>query len=77
MQTVQITEAQPPKGSSLTGFTLSTLQKGGLLVLILGLFYLRLILRRRKRELICPHCGHRNPQHMGNCGKCSAPLFRA
>nr|WP_320133769.1 hypothetical protein [uncultured Holophaga sp.] len=77
MQTVQITEAPSQRPASPTGFHFSTLQKGVLLVLVLGFLYLRLVLRRRKRELICPHCGERNPHHLGNCRKCSAPLFRS
>lgn len=76
MQTVQVTESAQPKSPITTGFVLTGLQKGILLVVILGLLYLRLTLRRRKRESVCPHCGTRNPSHLANCRNCSAPLFR-
>lgn len=76
MQTIQIAEApQTPKPHN-AGFAFTGLQKGILLVLILGLLYLRLTLRRRKRDTICSHCGTRNPHHLANCRNCSAPLFR-
>jgi len=78
MQTVQITETPSPQtpAAGQGGFAFSNLQKGILLVIILGVLYLRLTLRRRKRELVCSHCGKRNPHHLTNCLNCSAPLFR-
>ncbi|WP_005033511.1 hypothetical protein [Holophaga foetida] len=76
MQTVQITESPQPTPASPSGFAFSGLQKGILLVIILGVLYLRLALRRRKRDLVCPHCGKRNPHHLTHCRSCSAPLFR-
>ena len=65
---------KPP--ASITGMVLQAWQKGFLLVLLLGALYLRLWLRKRKQDLICAHCGQRNPRHQTNCLKCSAPLFR-
>lgn len=51
--------------------------KMGLLVLLLGLLWLRLSLRRRSRDKLCSHCGRRNPPHRSHCSNCSAPLFEA
>ncbi len=66
---------KPEKVESLTGFVFSPAQKVLLLVLVGGLLWLRLFLRRRKKDKICPHCNHRNPSHQTNCANCSAPLF--
>ncbi len=46
-----------------------------LLIIIGGLLYLRLWKRKRQRDHVCDHCGHRNPPHRANCTRCSAPLF--
>ena len=32
-------------------------------------------IRKRNRDRICSHCGHRNPRHRTNCTNCSAPMF--
>lgn len=50
--------------------------KMALLALVAGVLYLRLITRQRKRKLVCSHCGEKNPHHLVNCQRCSAPLFR-
>lgn len=70
-------QQQPPKPAvpSITGVVLQGWQKGLLLVLVLGLLYLRLWTRKRKRDRVCDHCGQRNSPHQTNCLKCSAPLF--
>ena len=75
-QTVEL-QTQPSKSeiASPTGFVLGSTQKMTLLVIVGLLLYLRLHLRRRKKDRICPHCGHRNPTHRQNCTQCSAPLF--
>jgi len=70
-------QSQAPKETvnSPTGLVLGGTQKMALLVL-LGLFlYLRLYMRRRKKDRICAHCGERNPPHRQNCTNCSAPLL--
>jgi ribosomal protein L40E len=68
---------QAPKETvkSPTGFVLGGTQKMLLLVLLGMLLYLRLYLRRRKKDRICAHCGERNPPHRQNCTNCSAPLM--
>ncbi|MEI2698180.1 MAG: hypothetical protein V9E94_07485 [Microthrixaceae bacterium] len=48
-----------------------------LVVLLLAVLWVRLTLRRRSRDRVCSHCGHRNPPHRSHCTKCSAPLFTA
>ncbi|HLO67832.1 MAG TPA: hypothetical protein VK188_12485 [Holophaga sp.] len=60
---------------SPTGFILTGYEKGILLCLLLGVLYLRLYKRKRKKDKICSHCGTRNPSHQTNCKQCSAPLF--
>ncbi len=78
MALVQITLDQsnkPEKIQSPTGIIFTSSQKVVLMV-IAGLFlWLRLYMRKRKKDKICPHCGHRNPPHQTNCINCSAPLF--
>jgi uncharacterized paraquat-inducible protein A len=75
-QGVELTQ-QPtkPPVQSITGIILQGWQKGVLLVLALGLLYLRVWSRKRTKERLCSHCGQRNPHHQTNCLKCSAPLF--
>jgi len=75
-QGVELTQ-QPvkPPVHSVTGVILQGWQKGLLLVLVLGLLYLRVWSRKRSSDRICAHCGQRNPPHQTNCLKCSAPLF--
>ncbi len=77
MQTTLSLEGQPapPRPASPTGFYLQPWQKGGLLVLLLGVLYLRMWRRRQARTLICSHCGKKNPSHQSNCQKCAAPLM--
>ncbi len=65
-----------PDLKSPTGFVFGSTQKMVLLVLVGLLLYLRLHLRKRKKDRICPHCGHRNPPHRQNCTQCSAPLMQ-
>lgn len=74
--TVQL-EGTPakPEIQSPTGFVLGGTQKMLLLVVVGLLLYLRLHMRRRKRDRICAHCSHRNPPHRQNCSNCSAPLL--
>jgi len=71
--TVQI--EQPPKTNAPEKFVFQDYQKAGLLVLVAGILYLRLALRKRKKDKICSHCNFRNPPHRSNCTKCSAPLM--
>ncbi|MBI4912419.1 MAG: hypothetical protein HY823_06755 [Acidobacteria bacterium] len=71
--TIQGEAAPVPAGP----FVLKQSTKVGLVVLLLGLLWLRLMLRRRSRDRICSHCGLRNPPHRSHCTKCSAPLFGA
>jgi ribosomal protein L40E len=65
-----------PKAESPTGFFLQPWQKGGLLVLLLGILYLRSWRRKQAHSQICSHCGKKNPPHQSNCQKCAAPLMR-
>ncbi|NWJ42283.1 MAG: hypothetical protein HXX12_15075 [Geothrix sp.] len=71
-------EGQPakPKVESPTGFFLQPWQKGILLVVILGILYLRILRRKQAKTQICSHCGKKNPPHQSNCQKCAAPLMR-
>ena len=75
-QGVELQE-QPAKQpqTSPTGFLLPLWQKVGLLVLLLGLLYLRQFRQRRARRKVCSHCQEKNPTHLTNCAKCGAPLF--
>ena len=50
-------------------------QKAGVLTLLLGLIWIRMLRRRKAAHKECPHCGHKNAQHLTNCTKCQAPLF--
>ena len=70
--------AAPPdqKPHSPTGFVLQSWEKGLLLVLLLGILYLRLWRRKRARTVVCSHCGKPNPPHRSNCQKCAAPLLK-
>ena len=71
-------EAQPakPKAENPMGLFLQPWQKGGLLILLLGILYLRIWRRKQARTQICSHCGKKNPPHQSNCQKCAAPLLR-
>lgn len=66
----------PAKPPARHGYVISGGMKMALLALVAGVLYLRLITRQRKRKLICSHCGEKNPHHLVNCQRCSAPLFR-
>ena len=67
---------EKPKAESPTGFILQPWQKGTLLILLLGVLYLRIWRRKRAHILVCNHCGKKNPPHQSNCQKCAAPLMR-
>lgn len=43
-------------------------------LLALGLLYLRLLRRKREADRVCPACGKRNPRHLTHCRSCSALL---
>ncbi len=66
-------ESAPPAGAYLMKFS----TKVSLVVLLLAVLWVRLSMRRRSRDRVCSHCGHRNPPHRSHCTKCSAPLFNA
>lgn len=74
---VQLQEPAAKPVKSPTGLVFSGPQKAGLLLLALGLLYLRMWRRKRAKDQLCDHCGTRNPPHRANCSKCSAPLFKA
>jgi len=65
----------PRKVESPTGFVLQPWQKGCLLVVLLGVLYLRIWRRKQTHTLVCSHCGKKNPPHQSNCQKCAAPLM--
>ena len=69
-------QEQPAKPAAKHGYVLMSGTKMALLALVAGVLYLRLVNRQRKRKLICSHCGEKNPHHLVNCQRCSAPLFR-
>lgn len=69
-------QEQTPKPVAKPWYVLSGGMKMGLLALVGAVLYLRLINRQRQRKLICSHCGEKNPHHLVNCKRCSAPLFR-
>lgn len=71
-------EEQPAKAKveSPTGLILQPWQKGILLIVLLGLLYLRIWRRKQAKIQICSHCGKKNPPHQSNCQKCAAPLMR-
>jgi len=60
---------------SPTGLILQPWQKGLLLIVLLGVLYLRNWRRKQARIQVCSHCGKKNPPHQRNCQKCAAPLF--
>jgi ribosomal protein L40E len=68
-------EGQAPAPSPQDGFVFHNYHKAGLLILVAAVLYLRLTLRKRKNDKICPHCEYRNPYHRSNCTKCGAPLL--
>jgi len=77
IQTTLSLEGQPakPKEESPSGFYLQPWQKAGLLILLLGILYLRIWRRKQANYSVCSHCGKKNPPHQSNCQKCAAPLF--
>lgn len=64
-----------PKVHSPTGLVLQSWQKALLLIVLLGVLYLRIWRRKQARIQICSHCGKKNPPHQSNCIKCAAPLL--
>ncbi|HXC17690.1 MAG TPA: hypothetical protein VNV60_09640 [Holophagaceae bacterium] len=68
-------QEQPLKPVARHWYVLSGGMKMGLLAFVAAVLYLRLINRQRVRKLVCSHCGEKNPQHLVNCRRCSAPLF--
>ena len=73
---VSLQQAQPANPAPKGGYILSGGTKMALIALVAGVLYLRLVNRQRKRKLVCSHCGEKNPHHLVNCRRCSAPLFR-
>jgi predicted amidophosphoribosyltransferase len=71
--TFNLEKQEPPLPAGPYVLKFST--KVSLVVVLLGILWLRLTLRRRSKDRICSHCGQRNPRHQGHCRKCSAPLF--
>jgi ribosomal protein L40E len=71
-------EGQPaaPQAAVPSGFYLQPWQKGILLVVLLGILYLRIWRRKQAKVHYCSHCGKKNPPHQSNCQKCAAPLMR-
>ncbi len=74
--TLSLEEAPKPPATGLGGFTLQSGQKALLLIVLLGILYLRIWRRKQARVQICSHCGKKNPPHQSNCMKCAAPLMR-
>ena len=72
---LQQTPTPEAKPTSPTGFFLQSWQKGGLLVLLLGILYLRILRQKKARILVCSHCGKKNPPHLAHCQNCAAPLL--
>ena len=68
-------EGSPSPAPKKSMLAITSLQKAGVLTLLLGLIWIRMLRRRKAAHKICPHCGHKNPQHLTNCTKCQAPLF--
>lgn len=64
-----------PKVQSPTVLVLQSWQKGLLLIVLLGVLYLRIWRRKQARIQVCSHCGKKNPPHQSNCQKCAAPLL--
>ena len=68
-------EGTPPPAAT-PWFVLTSGQKGTLVVVLLGILYLRIWRRKRARIQVCSHCGAKNPPHQSNCHRCAAPLPR-
>jgi ribosomal protein L40E len=69
-------QSAKPKAEGPTGLFLQPWQKGSLLIVLLGILYLRIWRRKQARTQVCSHCGKKNPPHQSNCQKCAAPLMR-
>jgi hypothetical protein len=65
----------PPSAGARQEFAFGNFQKYGLLILLAGILYYRLLQRRHKNAKACPRCNHRNQPGLSNCAKCSAPLM--
>jgi ribosomal protein L40E len=65
-----------PQTESPAGLAIQSWQKGVLLIVLLGILYLRIWRRKQARIQVCSHCGKKNPPHQSNCQKCAAPLMR-
>ena len=77
MQTTLSLEGVPKEpAKSPTGFYLQPAQKGLLLIIVLGILYLRIWRRKKEHVQYCSHCGKKNPAHLTNCQKCAAPLLK-
>jgi len=74
--TLSLEEQPKTPEPSPTGLYLQPWQKGVLLIVLLGLLYLRFWRRKQAKIQVCSHCGKKNPPHQVNCQKCSAPLLR-
>ncbi len=74
-QPIQLEEPVRKAPKSPTGYVLQGWQKASLLILLLGVLYLRQFRTRRARRKVCSHCSAKNPTHLTNCAKCGAPLF--
>ncbi|HJV48778.1 MAG TPA: zinc-ribbon domain-containing protein [Geothrix sp.] len=73
---LSLASQSPAKEAKPSGFYLQSWQKGGLLVLLLGILYLRIWVRKQAKAVYCSHCGKKNPPHQNTCQKCAAPLMR-
>jgi hypothetical protein len=72
----QSIQVEPPiSANTPEKFVFQNYQKAGLVILLAAILYLRLTLRKSKKDRICPHCNRRNPPHRSNCTSCSAPLM--
>lgn len=69
-------QEQPVRPAPRPWYQLTGGTKMALLAFVASVLYLRLITRQRRRALVCSHCGEKNPHHLVNCRRCSAPLFR-
>ncbi len=73
--TLELQQQAPKPPGPRPWYVLTGSAKILLIVAIGGLLYLRLWRRKRQRDHVCSHCGHRNPSHRAHCTRCSAPLF--
>jgi ribosomal protein L40E len=73
--TLSLEEQPKAPTPGAAGFRLQPGQKALLLIVLLGVLYLRIWRRKQARIQICSHCGKKNPPHQSNCQKCAAPLM--